>query len=206
MHSQSLYSHLAYGYDTITRLNGYERAVRKVLTELPIKPTDSISILDAGCGTGLYTKALRERFVNARIVAFDLNPEMVEVLRLSLAKQGSAARTDLFVSNVMDDIPYPEPSFDLIVTGGVLEYVDITAAIRHLSRYLVPGGLFLDSPVRDNYLGHVIGKSAGFRPYTTEIHHTAFAQNGFQLEKKIMIPPVLPISWVKDEYLFRKKM
>jgi len=45
-------------------------------------------ILDIGCGTGNYTKLLREKFPKAEIKAIDISSEMVEVAKSKLGDQG----------------------------------------------------------------------------------------------------------------------
>ncbi len=44
-----------------------------------IKKADAPNILELGCGTGFYTRLLREKFKNSRIKALDVSQNMIDV-------------------------------------------------------------------------------------------------------------------------------
>ncbi len=206
MNAQNLYSNIAGSYDIISRLNGKKRAANYIVDHLPFRASDSFMVLDAGCGTGLYSMAILKKFPKSQIVAFDLNNKMVEKMRENLHRYGFEKRAAVFVGDVLGNIFDKEQYFDLVVTGGVLEYVDIRRAVQNLTRYLSIGGYFLNSLILDNWLGNLTGKSAGFRPHTVEENISAFTQNGFELQKTIAIPlRYFPICLLKTTHLFKKQ-
>jgi len=60
---------------------------------------ESAGILEMGCGTGLFTRRLRERFPDAALTATDAAPRMLEAARNNLIHEGltdraQAGRTD----------------------------------------------------------------------------------------------------------------
>lgn len=82
MKSQKLYSILAKVYDLIIlKFLGYKVVADYFIQQLPFTENEQIEVLDAGCGTGLYTFAILKRFPNAKVVAFDSNTEMLEEIK-----------------------------------------------------------------------------------------------------------------------------
>ncbi|MFF5990016.1 class I SAM-dependent methyltransferase [Prauserella flavalba] len=95
-------------------------------------------LLDAGCGPGV----LLRRLVDTRpgdfgITGCDQSAAMIEVARERLA---GAADVRLTVADI-EDLPFPERSFDVVVAMGVLEYTDALRALRELARVVRHGGL-----------------------------------------------------------------
>ncbi|QRP46440.1 class I SAM-dependent methyltransferase [Amycolatopsis sp. FDAARGOS 1241] len=91
-------------------------------------------ILDAGCGSGPVSAALRDR--GAIVSGFDRSAKMVELARRRL---GDAA--DLRVADITSPLPYPDGAFDDVIAALVLHYLeDWTAPLAELRRLLKPGG------------------------------------------------------------------
>jgi ubiquinone/menaquinone biosynthesis C-methylase UbiE len=84
-------------------------------------------VLDAGCGNGIYLRALRERRVNA--VGCDL----------SLGMLRGIAHPALVTADVTA-LPVRDSAFDAVLTAHLLNLVpDRSAAVRELRRALAPG-------------------------------------------------------------------
>ncbi len=93
-----------------------------------------LEVLDAGCGSGPLTEALRAK--GAVVSGFDLSPAMVELARERLGEDA-----DVRVADLGAPLPYPDDSFDLVVASLSLHYVeDWTSALAELRRVLKPGG------------------------------------------------------------------
>ena len=91
-------------------------------------------ILDAGCGAGPVSSALRDR--GAIVTGFDRSAKMVE-----LARQRLGADANLQVADITGPLPYPDGAFDDVVAALVLHYLeDWTAPLAELRRVLRPGG------------------------------------------------------------------
>jgi cyclopropane fatty-acyl-phospholipid synthase-like methyltransferase len=108
-----------------------------------------LRILDAGCGTGALTLAVRgalaERGLSAAAFhAFDLTPAMLDDFRESLAARG-ISDVELARANVLepDSLPAGWTGYDLVVTASMLEYVPrerFAEALSHLRARLRDGG------------------------------------------------------------------
>jgi ubiquinone/menaquinone biosynthesis C-methylase UbiE len=98
-----------------------------------------LEVLDAGCGSGPLTEALRAK--GAVVSAFDLSPVMVDLAR---ARLGDGA--DVRVADLGAPLPYPDDKFDLVVASLSLHYVeDWASALTELRRVLKPHGRLIVS-------------------------------------------------------------
>lgn len=91
-------------------------------------------ILDAGCGSGPLSAALRER--GALMSGFDLSAAMI-----GLARERLGEDADLVVADLAQPLPYADAAFDDVVASLVLHYLeDWSAPLAELRRVLEPGG------------------------------------------------------------------
>lgn len=96
--------------------------------------------LEIGCGRGVGAEVILERFGADHVVAFDLDPDMVERARRRLARYGP--RVTLSVGDATT-IAEPDASFDAVFDFGIVHHVpDWRAAIGEVRRVLRPGGRF----------------------------------------------------------------
>src|SRR5215472_10614175 len=96
-------------------------------------------ILDAGCGSGPLSAALRDR--GAIVTGFDKSAGMVELARRRL---GDGA--DLQVADLGGPLPFPDGEFDDVIASLVLHYLeDWGPPLAELRRVLKPGGRVLVS-------------------------------------------------------------
>lgn len=96
-------------------------------------------ILETAAGTGVVSRALHGALPEARIVATDLNPAMLDVAAEKL-------RSDHVRYQAADaqDLPFDDQNFDLVVCQfGVMFYPDKLAANREAFRVLRPGGRYM---------------------------------------------------------------
>ncbi|MCY4467169.1 MAG: methyltransferase domain-containing protein [Thiotrichales bacterium] len=110
------------------------------------RPLASLRLLDAGCGTGSYSAALR-RYVDA-IDAVDLNPSMLEVARAKLNRTPGCP-VALHEAGI-DALPFEDTSFDAVMVNQVLHHLPdsrqdgwplLRRVLRELTRVLRPGGV-----------------------------------------------------------------
>lgn len=108
---------------------------------------DGHRVLDAGCGSGPLTAALRDR--GAIVTGFDLSSAMIE-----LARQRLGADADLHVGDLGERLPFDDNAFDDVVASLCLHYLeDWAPPLAELRRVLRPGGrLILSVPHPSAYL------------------------------------------------------
>jgi ubiquinone/menaquinone biosynthesis C-methylase UbiE len=102
-----------------------------------IGPVEGRRILDLGCGDGLLTSTLAER--GARAIGVDADRAMLQAASARSARgQGHCPR---FVEGRIEQLPFPNGSFDVVVMVAVLCLVaDRTGAVGEAARVLRPGG------------------------------------------------------------------
>jgi len=97
-----------------------------------------LDVLDVGSGQGIDAYEYASR--GARVVGIDLTPRHVELADLHLATSGLTAR---FLQGDAETMPFPDGSFDMVSSNGVLHHTpDIEAALAECLRVLRPGGTF----------------------------------------------------------------
>ncbi|WP_084780111.1 class I SAM-dependent methyltransferase [Planobispora rosea] len=96
-------------------------------------------ILDAGCGSGPLTAALRER--GAAVTGIDASAGM-----LALARKRLGADADLHVADLNAPLPFADGAFDDVIASLVLHYLqDWGPALAEMRRVLRPGGRLIAS-------------------------------------------------------------
>ena len=108
------------------------------LTMLAVEP--GLRVLDAGCGRGEVLLACAK--AGARVAGIDYAEAAIEISRETLADvEGADVR-----QGSVEELPWPDESFDRILCGDVVEHLDPDQAVRafrEFHRVLAPGGLLL---------------------------------------------------------------
>jgi ubiquinone/menaquinone biosynthesis C-methylase UbiE len=100
-----------------------------------LKPGPGEKILDAGCGTGVFT--LDYLVAGAEVTGLDLSASM-----LAVAVKKAAGRPFVAVQGDMLALPFTDESFDKAVSVTALEFIaDGSRAVGELFRVTKPGGL-----------------------------------------------------------------
>lgn len=108
-------------------------------------------ILDAGCGSGPVSAALRDR--GAVVTGIDASAGMLAVARRRLGDDA-----DLHVVDVRDPLPFADGAFDDVVASLVLHYLeDWGPTLAEMRRVLRPGGRLIAS-VNHPFVEHLTQK------------------------------------------------
>jgi len=96
-------------------------------------------ILETAAGTGVVTAALARALPDARIVATDLNPPMLDVA----AKRVSSSQVSFQQADALE-LPFEDSSFDLVACQfGIMFYPDKVKGNAEAYRVLRDGGHYL---------------------------------------------------------------
>ena len=96
-------------------------------------------ILDAGCGSGIYSRILLKK--GAKVSGLEVSGKMLDLAREHCKK----FKVD-FKQGSVDKLPYPDKSFDIIVSSLVIHYLkNPTKAFKEFNRVLKKGGILVFS-------------------------------------------------------------
>jgi SAM-dependent methyltransferase len=103
-----------------------------------IRPGEAV--LDLGCGAGFDAFVAAQLVGPAgRVVGIDLSPEMLAMAEAGL-REAKSPQIEFQVAQV-EVLPFPDASFDVALSNGVLNLIpDKAAALREIFRVLRPGG------------------------------------------------------------------
>lgn len=125
-------------YDPLVKLIGVERARRSVIEQAAV--AGGHRVLDVGCGTGSLAVELGRLRPSAELVGLDPDPGALEQARRKAQRAGVVVRFD---QGFADALPYPDASFDLVLSSFVYHHLDgdgKAGMLREARRVLKPGG------------------------------------------------------------------
>jgi malonyl-CoA O-methyltransferase len=130
------FSKSAYRYDEHAAIQRF--VAGRLIEELPDNRFDSI--LEIGCGTGVYTCFLNMRFKHSNIKALDISEKMVEI-----AREKIRTKNVVFEIGDAEKIPVAE-EYDLITSNSTFHWFEsIENALLKYSGILNKGGWFVFS-------------------------------------------------------------
>lgn len=119
-------------------------------------------VLEIGCGRGVGTEIIFDRFKTGEVHAFDLDPEMITLARKRLSRF-PAERRRLFVGDA-ENIDAPDNSYDAVFDFGIVHHApEWRNAVQEVVRVLKPGGKF--------YFEEVTKKALDRWTYRTFLKH-----------------------------------
>jgi ubiquinone/menaquinone biosynthesis C-methylase UbiE len=108
-----------------------------LLDALNLHPTDWVA--DLGAGTGYFSRRLAQRLPQGRVLAVDIQPEMLEILQDLAQEQGITTIEPILGAE--DDPHLPPHSLDLVLmVDAYHEFAYPQETIRAIARSLKPGG------------------------------------------------------------------
>lgn len=143
------YSSFAERYAERVMDNSHNAHYERPATLSLLPPVKGLSILDAGCGPGIYSAWLVEH--GAEVTAIDATPEFVRMTKERTRQKAIVLQWDL-----QDPLTFAQENcFDLVLCPLVMDYIrDWLPVFQEFQRILKPGGKFVFScghPASDFY-------------------------------------------------------
>jgi len=114
----------------------------RLLERLELMNSNPAAILDAGCGTGYCTRALKGRFPKAKLFGVDLAEGMVDQAK----KNQKLFRHNDYQVGDIEKLPFKPNTFDLVFSNlAILWMANPEIALQELNRVLKPKGLLIFS-------------------------------------------------------------
>ncbi len=189
-HTQIKYDRIGIGYDTTRRP---EPQIVERLHAL-LSPIPEGQYLDIACGTGNYTRCLRDMGID--VVGIDQSETMLEAAR---NKHPGITWQQADVTA----LPFPDSSFDgAVCTQAIHHFPDLTAAFREIRRVLRGGRLVIFGSSRDQirsywlneYFPQALKRACNQQPSDEDLQ-AAIDQAGLRLhEKEPWFVPTDPVD------------
>jgi ubiquinone/menaquinone biosynthesis C-methylase UbiE len=120
------------------------------------KGTDSIKVLDVGCGDGVILDAcntIRHRDgIDMDLYGLDVDKSAMDHMDFKVHKIVASCTK----------IPFEKNTFDLVTSSQTIEHItlkDLQKTLKEIYRVLKPGGLcYLETPNPESVLAHTMGK------------------------------------------------
>jgi ubiquinone/menaquinone biosynthesis C-methylase UbiE len=202
--TQGLYDRIADVHNLAMKVNGYQRSVARYLKSLDLKLDENSVVLDSGSGTGIITLGFHDAgFRVKRVVDLDLSFKSLAVAKEEIEKKRRRSKRTSFVQANVLTMPFPDETFDLVLTCGVLEYTPLDDGLREAARVLKKGAPLVFVPVKPSIVGSVLELLYNFKIHPLESVRSA-AQKYFRIIGNHEFPITEPISWSKTIFLLEK--
>lgn len=151
------YNQIADQFDQVVNMYDTNKRLDVVFNELMPYNLTNLKVLDAGCGTGWFSREAQAR--GAAVTALDVGEEL-------LAQVAKKAKVKTKVGSVLK-LPFKDGTFDIVMSNEVIEHVtDARKAIKEMSRVLKPGGLLvITTPNKAWHWSVSIANRLNLRPY-----------------------------------------
>jgi malonyl-CoA O-methyltransferase len=188
-HVRRAFERASAGYDRAAVLQADVRnRLLARLADLELKPR---VIVDAGCGTGHASRALKRLYPRARVIALDIAPGM---LRAAGQQRGRLRRFDRVCADALR-MPFGNASFDLIYSNLLLQWCnDPDAVFAEFGRVLRPGGLLVFSTFGPDTLKELRAAWASVDEYTHVNRFLDMHDIGDAMVRAGLSEPVLDIE------------
>lgn len=201
----SFYDRVASLYNLTFKFNGYGRSLEQHLRAHPLPLTAGAKILDAGCGTGLLTLALLKAVdLPVQITAVDLSSTSIATAKRAVREHAGRTQTVGFSQSNVLALPFPDDTFDAIVTSGALEYISLDKGFQELARVLAPGGHLLYLPVRPSLPSRFLELLFRFKAHSPREFEEKTSRY-FQIIAHHRFPRFHVIGWTKSAVVAQKK-
>ena len=139
-----------------------QRELARILAKEILQPracSDSLEILEVGCGSGFLTEELSRLFPNSSIDALDLSDEMISEAK----KQVPSPNIDWFVADIMSF--NPKKRYDLISSSSTFQWIlPFEKLMLHLFDMLNPGGAIAFSMISRGTLAELFEVKSRLAP------------------------------------------
>ncbi|XP_062196137.1 uncharacterized methyltransferase At1g78140, chloroplastic isoform X2 [Phragmites australis] len=147
---------------------GLEREFEMAKTYL--KPTIGGTIVDASCGSGLFSRLFVRSELYSLVVALDFSENMLKQCNDFVKQENISTERLTLVRADISRLPFESGSIDAVHAGAAIHcWPSPACAVAEISRVLRPGGIFVASTFVADVLPPAIPILRIGRPYISQI-------------------------------------
>ncbi len=106
-----------------------------------LPPMDPKIVLDVGCGGGIFTKIILERYPGSKVCGIDISDLCIDYAKDFLSGSVEAGRASFQVADV-HSLPFDNDTFDLVVSNAShFFWSDIEKGMGEICRVMKKGGV-----------------------------------------------------------------
>ncbi len=174
----TFYDSIADDFDVV--MNQYEvsKRLRIIFTELLNDDIKGKTLLDAGCGTGLFSHEAVKR--GADVTSLDIGQHLLD----QVSKKCQTKR----VIGSVTELPFKDNSFDIVISTEVIEHTtSAKKAIAELCRVTKPGGtLIITTPNKVWKFAVWVANIFHLRPYHSYENWSGWSELSAEVKKNKM--------------------
>lgn len=153
MSTYTKYNEVSSNYDSCRVATGVDYYLGACLLHHSV-PLSEMHVLDAGCGTGNYSRALLDKGIG-QVSAFDGSEGMLKVAKAKLRHELETGRVKTIQQHYLPEMPFKDSEFDVVMINQVLHHLQqncngedfptVERALEEADRVLKPGGILIIS-------------------------------------------------------------
>lgn len=145
-------------FDNVEARNDLQSRIEIPLLLRALRPPCGGRVLEVGCGRGIALPVLAERLAPTALFGVDIDAALVAIARERVRATGIDATV---VEGDVQDLPFEDDSFDLVIDFGTCYHVSGGAAgartaLSEIARVLRPDGAFIHETPVAQHLAHPI--------------------------------------------------
>ena len=139
-----------------------ERNIKLLTMLFDNKPNVNLNILDVGCGDGILSQIISQKF-KTKVIGVDISPTLV--------KKAKERGIDTYEIDICTQpLPFEDNKFDVVIVARTLEHlVDPDFAIKEIKRVLKKEGLLVLSTPNLGAWHNRLLLMIGLQPFFTEV-------------------------------------
>lgn len=114
----------------------------KEIKKLAEDSNNILNICDFGCGDAINSCQTAKIVENVKLCAFDISPELVDIVEKRVKLNGLSNKVDFFVGDAEKDA-LKGKAFDVMLVLSILHHIDIKKAMPKLLAATKPGGTII---------------------------------------------------------------
>ncbi|KAL6900807.1 hypothetical protein ACP4OV_005483 [Aristida adscensionis] len=135
-----------------------------------LKPTIGGTIVDASCGSGLFSRLFVKSELYSLVVALDFSENMLKQCNEFVSQENISTERLALVRADISRLPFVSGSIDAVHAGAAIHcWPSPACAVAEISRVLRPGGVFVASTFIVDILPPAIPILQIARPYISQI-------------------------------------